>query len=244
MRDPLGRFLSLFNFRGELKKKYKTPQSLVAAIRVGKLPQDDARPFCNQMAWLLSGKDVDYTTIADEHEAGRVAGEVIKEANKRNVTVLMTERMSESVAVLAHLMNWKVDDLQLRVASQRVQSRAKGRSVAGRQSSCHADGSDDCSRDIRECNLVDQQLYTHYQRVFDDLVQQLPPPTSGLGTINTGNSVPADILDRMPKAQASMSRLELGTFPVSCVPSYGQGEDQAAHGNVYKRLHSCGGRPS
>lgn len=49
----------------------QTPQSLVAAIRAGKLSPGDARPFCNQMAWLLSGQDVDYTTIDDEDEASR-----------------------------------------------------------------------------------------------------------------------------------------------------------------------------
>lgn len=38
----------------------------------------------------------------------RIAEEVIAEANKRNVTVLMTERMSESIAVLVGLSEMSV----------------------------------------------------------------------------------------------------------------------------------------
>lgn len=41
------------------------------AIRAGDLPQSDTRPFCNQLAWLMSGQDVDYTSIVDEAEANR-----------------------------------------------------------------------------------------------------------------------------------------------------------------------------
>lgn len=45
----------------------------MAAIRAGKLSQGDARPFCNQLAWLMSGRDADYTGIVDEAEANRYA---------------------------------------------------------------------------------------------------------------------------------------------------------------------------
>lgn len=241
MREPVERFLSLFNFRGELKRRYKTPHAIIAAIRAGKLPESDARPFCNQMAWLLSGKDIGYATNFDEDEAGRIAEDVIAEANRRNVTVLMTERMSESIAVLANLMHWKMGDLPLRVASQRVgaQSQAAGGAAARRKFPCPGDSREACSREIRGCNLVDEKLYTHYQRVFDDLVQQLPSLTSG-----PASSVPADVLNRMPRAQASMSRLELGIFPASCFPSNRQGKDETAHEKLHKRLHSCDGRPA
>lgn len=49
----------------------QTPQALVEAIRTGRLPQSDARPFCNQLAWLMSGQDTDYTGVVDEAEANR-----------------------------------------------------------------------------------------------------------------------------------------------------------------------------
>lgn len=44
---------------------------MVAAIHAGKLPRSDARPFCNQLAWLMSGRDADYTGIFDEAEVNR-----------------------------------------------------------------------------------------------------------------------------------------------------------------------------
>ena len=47
------------------------PQALVAAIRAGELPLSDSRPFCNQLAWLMSGEDIDYTRIDDDQEASR-----------------------------------------------------------------------------------------------------------------------------------------------------------------------------
>lgn len=49
----------------------QTPQALVSAIRRGEVPRGDSRPFCNQLAWLLSGEDVDYTTVDDPDEARR-----------------------------------------------------------------------------------------------------------------------------------------------------------------------------
>ncbi|CAN0000410.1 unnamed protein product, partial [Choristocarpus tenellus] len=47
----------------------QTPVALISAIRAGQVSKSDARPFCNQFAWMLSGKDVDYSTLVDEEEA-------------------------------------------------------------------------------------------------------------------------------------------------------------------------------
>lgn len=44
--------------------------------------------------------------------------------------------------------------------------------------------------------------------------------------------------------QASMSRLELGDYPKCCIPSSDQEEDEDELDNLFKRLHSCDGRPA
>ncbi|CAM9139754.1 unnamed protein product [Ascophyllum nodosum] len=222
MRDPVERFLSLFNFRGEIKRKFRHPQALVAAIRAGELPLSDSRPFCNQLAWLMSGEDIDYTRIDDDQEASRVAEAVIDEVDRRNLTVLLTERMSESVAVLAHRMGWRMDELTLRVSSQRVQRNGRD----SRFFSCDDYKDHACVSAIRRCNLVDGLLYEHYEKRFDDLVQRLP---------STDHA--SQMLDEMSPAKSSMSRLELGSFPVNCI------EKAPSEDDIYSRLHSCGGRP-
>lgn len=51
----------------------QTPQALVASILAGKMSMEDSRPFCNQLAWLLSGENIDYTTVRDIDEAKRCA---------------------------------------------------------------------------------------------------------------------------------------------------------------------------
>lgn len=53
------------------RRTVQTPQALVAAIRARKLPLSDGRPYCNQLAWLLSGQDVDYTNVMGEEETNR-----------------------------------------------------------------------------------------------------------------------------------------------------------------------------
>ncbi|CAM9334716.1 unnamed protein product [Scytosiphon promiscuus] len=265
MRRPAERFLSLFNFREEIKRKFVTPQALVSAIRTGEVSQGDARPFCNQLAWLMSGRDVDYTGITDPADVKRVAQEVIEEAEKRGVMVLITERMSESLAVLAHRMQWDTDELELRVGSQRVQSggphyfSCSGNSNAGNP----------CTSAIRGCNLIDEVLYDHYERNFEDLVRELPPQKHRRAKT---------LLDGQPKAKSSMSRLELGKFPINCISARGAdarakpGLDDGhalrrpytgggglppaafspppppssneSNEDLYRRLHSCEGRPT
>lgn len=63
------------------------------------------------------------TRSVSSKSVNRVADEVMKEANKRGVTVLMTERMSESVAVLVGLSEASVfiwDACKNRHRSRRV----------------------------------------------------------------------------------------------------------------------------
>eukprot|EP00752_Nemacystus_decipiens_P002277 g2158.t1 len=240
MRRPVERFLSLFNFRDELKRKFQTPQALVEAIRAGRLPQSDARPFCNQLAWLMSGKNVDYTGIVDEAEVNRVAGEVIAEADKRGMVVLLTERMSESFAILANRMQWDLDSLNLIAGSQRVQGDKHRYYVCPGT----ARGIDDeCSSAIRGCNLVDEVLYKHYERRFEHLLRELPSPMSTRAST---------LLEGLPKAEASMSQFDLGKFPTICISDGAQDvEGPDGHGvasgitpeELYRRLHSCNGRP-
>ncbi|CBJ28760.1 expressed unknown protein [Ectocarpus siliculosus] len=50
----------------------------------------------------------------------------MEEAERRGVVVLITERMSESVDILAHLMQWDMDTIELNVGSQRVQDAGRG----------------------------------------------------------------------------------------------------------------------
>lgn len=64
------RFLSLVHLQ--------TPEALVTAIQAGKVGKSDARPFCNQLAWLLSGKDVKYTAIQEVEEAKRYSAPLHK----------------------------------------------------------------------------------------------------------------------------------------------------------------------
>ncbi|CAM9316128.1 unnamed protein product, partial [Ectocarpus fasciculatus] len=245
MRRPAERFLSLFNFRGDIKKKYKTPQALVTEIRAGRVPQSDARPFCNQLAWLMSGRDGDFSKIVDADKAQRVASEVIEEAERRGVVVLITERMSESVAVLAHLMQWDMDTIELNVGSQRVHDAGRG------YFSCSdADTNNKCISAIRGCNLVDEVLYEHYERQFEALVRTLPSRTSErVGAMLGGH----------PKAKHATSMLDVGKFPVNCISSSPGAKTRTGRGNggrvgdglaspesneeLYRRLHSCNGRP-
>ncbi|CAM9824021.1 unnamed protein product [Pylaiella littoralis] len=242
MRRPVERFLSLFNMRADLKRRFKTPQAVVAAIHAGKLPRSDARPFCNQLAWLMSGRDADYTGIFDEAEVNRVAGEVIAEAEKRGVMVLITERMSESFAVLANRMQWDMEELKVVAESQRVQ---KGRRDYFTCPGNEGDVSNLCFSAIRGCNQVDEVLYRHYDRKFEELVLALPPSKSP----QTGT-----IFDESPEGKAK-SALALGKFPINCISNDSPPEKawngmqrtrhdgQVSNEELY-RHHSCDGRPA
>jgi hypothetical protein len=55
LREPLSRFVSLFNFVGSVRATHKTAEKLVAAVKArnGLISDGDANAFCNNMAWVV-----------------------------------------------------------------------------------------------------------------------------------------------------------------------------------------------
>jgi len=58
LREPLSRFVSLFNFVGSVRATHKTAEKLVAAVnaRNGLISDGDANAFCNNMAWVVRSR--------------------------------------------------------------------------------------------------------------------------------------------------------------------------------------------
>ena len=170
LREPVSRFVSLFNFVGHLLKQHRTAERFVGAVkqRSPAVSRDDANAFCNNMAWVLSGKPQAQTMAyaAPGEESRSMAAELAVMLEQRGVLVLMSSRMTESLLLLSKTMGWDLlggaGALQFKASSERVQTSKKYQCRTGPGSSCHDA--------ILSCNGVDEALYAHYAAAFDILV--------------------------------------------------------------------------
>jgi hypothetical protein len=171
LREPVSRFVSLFNFVGTALRGFRTAEKFVAAAkaRSGRVSPGDTNAFCNNMAWVLSGKPESETLAHVERGASSRAAAAALAAmlEQRGVLVLVSHRMTESLLLLSRTMGWDLlgggsHALQYKASSERVQGAKKYQCKSGPGSACH--------EAILSCNGVDEALYAHYAATFDVLV--------------------------------------------------------------------------
>jgi len=183
LREPVSRFVSLFNFVGTIRVKYRSAEAFVAAVkgRDPALTLGDANSFCNNMAWVVSGRPLEqsYAWVdleqGGQEAASKEAKELIQTLEGRGVVMLMSHRMSESLVLLSNLAGWDLGALQFRDMTERVQASKKYKCEKGETA---------CAQAIKSCNGVDTALYEHYLGRFNQIIRQIPDLDRQLNAFN------------------------------------------------------------
>lgn len=213
LREPVSRFVSLFNFVGNVLRAYRKAEVFVGAVKQQQAKLGDANSFCNNMAWVVSGRPESKTFayISPGDESVAAARAVVEELEKRGVIVLLSHRMTESLLLLSNVMNWdlKSGALQFKSTSERVQSSKKYQCRGGPESSCH--------KAILSCNGVDQALYSHYASVFDIQVATAGIDQSQVQAFNK----------KSQRASGEFTR----KYPINC---------KKTKKDTFEKLHACG----
>lgn len=133
LRDPVARFMSLFRFVQTAATKYGTPQRLAEAVRDGKATAVEANSFCNNAAYLLSGRKESLARVPVDRAAA-VARGIADELEARGVFVMITERLDESFVLLAERLGWDLEALNFQGVDEHARkSKAPRRGYRGRE---------------------------------------------------------------------------------------------------------------
>jgi len=117
------------------------------------------------MAWVLSGEPIEKTFayVDSLEEAATIESQLFGELEARGFTMLLSDRMAESMVLLMHKMRWDIKSVRFSDTSDRIQNRKT-----------YLCQSESCRTAILSCNRVDQLLWQRYQPIFREQLSQVP----------------------------------------------------------------------
>ncbi|KAJ8598830.1 hypothetical protein CTAYLR_008538 [Chrysophaeum taylorii] len=166
IREPVSRFLSTLDFVQRVSRRYGgSPRRVVDAARRGILPAADANTFCNNFAWVLSGRGSAEESLAFARRSSPVYSRLLAHLDA-NYLVLVQDDMLTSLSLVARAMRWDVHGLNVGEARRSRKKRVAPGAAAAAPATATGECGPDCEA-ILTCNQLDQPLYAHFKKKFD-----------------------------------------------------------------------------
>lgn len=127
------------------------------------------------MAWVVGGIPLTQSlaTVDFEGNTEESFSKVMATVQARQVLMLMSNRMDESMVLLSYVMGWDLQQLKYADSTERVQT-----------SKVYKCSDEACKAAILSCNGVDSLLFSHFETVFPKELQKVCKPPFTLSDVS------------------------------------------------------------
>ncbi|GMH97807.1 hypothetical protein TrVE_jg9553 [Triparma verrucosa] len=212
MRDPVTKFNSMFNFVQTTRAHYGTAMNFVNAVKEGKASVKEKNDLCNNLAYSISGSQISLADL-NYQESKDYAEKMIADFESKDVFVMITERMNESLVVMCERMGWDCYSGALSFKNTVERQNKQAGTVK-----CN---DEECKKGIKSVNEVDWMLYEYYKEKLDAIIKTIPDFETKLKKLG----------ENMEKSAANAQK-----YPVNCFERINPDRPE------FEAIHTCQGR--